>query len=217
LDNADWYVDERVRNGERDTYCQRMHSFIELLRWTGMDLIDAVQFHPEQQLKDEKIGGVVVPVLRYVRQKTGRRGGVEAVIPLDKKLAKSLRSIPMTAKSVIGMPFRYIGNDAKSDTHNWSRRISKLIKLADIGEIPLMCKNGKPALDKFGNRKTTKPDAKMFRHTFAVGELLKGVPEEVVAKMLGHASTDMVRRHYAPWCKRRDDAHIRAVVASRGK
>jgi hypothetical protein len=39
----------------------------------------------------------------------------------------------------------------------------------------------------------------------------------VVAKMLGHSSTEMVRKHYAPWCKRRDDAHIRAVVASRKK
>lgn len=55
----------------------------------------------------------------------------------------------------------------------------------------------------------------MLRHTFAVGELVKGVPEEVVAKMLGHSSTEMVRKHYAPWCKRRDEAHIRAVVASR--
>jgi integrase len=216
LDNADWYVDERVRNGERDVYCKRMHAFLELLRWTGMDIIDAVQFHPAQ-IEDTKVDGVKVSVLRYRRQKTARRGGVEAVIPLTPQVAKKLRSVPSTPKSVDGLPFRYQGNDLKSDVHNWSRRISALIKLADIGEIPLMGKDGRPALDKFGNAETTSPDVKMLRHTFAVGELLKGVAEEVVAKMLGHASTEMIRKHYAPWCKRRDDAHIRAVVASRKK
>lgn len=216
LDNADWYVDDRVKNGERDVYCQRMHTFLELLRWTGMDLIDAVQYRAEQ-IEDTKVDGVRVSVLRYRRTKTARRGGVEAVIPLTSQVAKKLRSVPFTPKSVPGMPFRYVGNDLKSDVHNWSRRISALIKLADIGEIPLMGKDGRPALDKFGNQKTTTPDAKMLRHTFAVGELLKGVSEEVVAKMLGHASTEMIRKHYGPWCKKRDDAHIRAVVASRKK
>ena len=113
------------------------------------------------------------------------------------------------------MPFRYSGNRITSDSHNWSRRIANLIKLADITSIPLMRRDGRPALDRFGNQIATTPDTKMLRHTFAVGELVKGVPEEVVAKMLGHSSTEMVRKHYAPWCKRRDEAHIRAVVASR--
>jgi integrase len=57
----------------------------------------------------------------------------------------------------------------------------------------------------------------MLRHTFAVGELLKGTREEVVAKMLGHASTEMVRKHYAPWCAARDEQHIREVVQNRKK
>jgi integrase len=57
----------------------------------------------------------------------------------------------------------------------------------------------------------------MLRHTFAVGELLKGTREEVVAKMLGHSSTEMVRKHYAPWCAARDDQHIREVVQNRKK
>jgi site-specific recombinase XerD len=210
LDQADWYVDERVRNGERDVYCKRMHNFLELLRWTGMDIIDAVQFHPEL-IEDSKLDGSKVSVLRYTRQKTG----VEAIVPLAANLAKLLRATPSIPKSVAGMPFRYSGNDITSDSHNWSRRIANLIKLADITSIPLMRRDGRPARDKSGNQLTTTPDAKMLRHTFAVGELVKGVPEEVVAKMLGHSSTEMIRKHYAPWCKRRDEAHIRAVVASR--
>jgi len=211
LEQADWYVDERVRNGERDIYCQRMHNFLELLRHTGMDLVDAVLLRPSQQIQDTKIDGTVQSVLRYRRQKTG----VEAVIPLERKVAAKLRATPMAPKSVDGLPFRYQGNDIKSDVHNWGRRIGALVKLAGITTIPLMNQDGTPALDRFGNRQTTTPDAKMFRHTFAVGELVKGVPEEVVAKMLGHKGTDMLRKHYGPWCKERDEAHIRAVVASR--
>lgn len=210
LDQADWYVDERVRNGERDMYCTRLHSFLELLRWTGMDVIDAVQFHAGL-ITDTKVSGATVPVLRYRRQKTG----VEGIIPIEPKLAKRLRSIPMAPKSAPGTVFRYQGNDVKSDVHNWSRRISALIKLANITAIPLMGRDGTPTLDRFGTQQNATPDVKMLRHTFAVGELVKGVPEEVVAKMLGHSSTEMIRKHYAPWCKRRDDAHIQAVLTSR--
>ncbi len=41
-----------------------------------------------------------------------------------------------------------------------------------------------------GEAKTHNPNVKMLRHTFAVGELLKGRKPEVVAKQLGHVDTD---------------------------
>lgn len=54
-------------------------------------------------------------------------------------------------------------------------------------------------------------NVKMFRHTFAVGCLMDGVPKENVARMLGHVGTEMIDAHYAPWVKGLDDAHIRKV------
>ncbi len=77
LEQADWYVDDRVRNGEREVYCTRLHNFIEVLRHTGMDIIDAVQLRPALQITYELVDDDLVPVLRYMRTKTG----VEAVIP----------------------------------------------------------------------------------------------------------------------------------------
>lgn len=211
LEQADWYLDERVRNGERDVYIRRMHACVELLRWTGMDIVDAVLFRPAQQITKTNIDGTIQAVLRYTRQKTD----VEAVIPIDAKLAKTLRSVPAAPKSVEGMPFRYAGNDILSDVHNWGRRISKLFELAKIKSIPLMGRDGKPAVDRYGNQETTKPHTKMLRHSFAVGELVRGVPEEAVAKMLGHIGTDMIRKHYAPWCKTREEAHLRTIISTR--
>jgi integrase len=207
LEQADWYVDNRVRDGEREVYCHRLRQLIELLRQTGMDLIDAVLFTPSVQIKNERIDGDLVPVLRYHRTKTG----VEAVIPLRRVVAEMLEHIPSAPQSLTETPFRYGGTLVKSDVHNWSRRIHKLFELAGITELQLVLKDGRPAFDKSGTAITKPPDAKMFRHTFAVACLLAGMREEAVAKMLGHVSTDMVRRYYAPWCKQRDDAHVREV------
>lgn len=206
--------DHRVRLAERKLYIDRMWSMVEILRWTGMDVIDAVQFRTEQ-IEDVTINGATVSVLRYRRTKTIRKGSIEAAIPLADDLAKRLRSVPISSRSVQGMPFRYVGTDVKTDVHTWARRIKHILTEASVGAIALTCRDGRPALNKFGGPVTKTPDLKMFRHTFAVGELVRGVPEEVVARMMGHVSTDMIRKHYAPWCKRRDEAHILAVLAGR--
>jgi integrase len=42
--------------------------------------------------------------------------------------------------------------------------------------------------------------------------LREGQRPEDVARMLGHVDTLMVRRHYAPWVKELDRAHIGRVV-----
>jgi integrase len=208
LREADGYVDERVGENERRVYCERMHVFLELLRHTGMDLVDAVSLRPKDQIKRERVDGTVVPVLRYLRAKTK----VEAVIPLRSSMAEMLLTTPALPTSVRGMPFRYAGNDIRSDVHNWSRRISKLFDLAEVTEVQLVGKDGRPAVDRYGRPIMKKTNPKMLRHTAAVGWLTEGLREEAVAKMLGHSSTEMVRRHYGPWCKQRDEAHIREVL-----
>jgi hypothetical protein len=70
-------------------------TFLELMRWSGMDLIDAVQFTPNLVDKDG--------VLRYRRQKTD----VLATVPLPDNLVILLRDIPLERDSVgPAQPFR---------------------------------------------------------------------------------------------------------------
>jgi site-specific recombinase XerD len=52
-----------------------------------------------------------------------------------------------------------------------------------------------------------------LRDTFAVDLLQKGVPMEEVSKMLGHTSISITEKHYAPWCKGRQD-RLKALVTA---
>jgi len=45
----------------------------------------------------------------------------------------------------------------------------------------------------------------MFRDTFAVELLLAGVPLDQVSLLLGHSSVKITERHYAPFCKARQE------------
>jgi integrase len=74
-----------------------------------------------------------------------------------------------------------------------------------------------PGRDKHGKPIRKAANAKHFRHTFAVRQLRDGQRPEDVAKMLGHVDTDMIRKHYAPWVKDLDLAHITRVVSMRKK
>jgi len=182
-----------------EVYRERLHAFIELLRWAGMDIGDAIQFRPAMVDADG--------VLRYIRTKTG----IQAVIALESHMIKLLKEITLAPGSICDMPFRYAGNDLASDVHNWSRRIRRILDGAGVTQVQLIEKSGVPAYDRNGNPVMKATNVKMFRHTFAVGWLVAGADKETVAKMLGHTSTDMIDAHYAPWVRGLDDAHIRRV------
>ena len=180
-------------------YRARLDIFIQLLRWTGMDIGDAIQFRPS--MVD------MAGVLRYIRTKTG----IQAVIQLPQHMVELLKEIPLAPGSIPEMPFRYAGNDLASDVHNWSRRIRRVLAGAGVTEVQLVEKSGVPAYDRNGNPITKSTNVKMFRHTFAVGWLMAGGDKETLAKMLGHVGTEMIDAHYAPWVKGLDDAHIRRM------
>jgi integrase len=191
--------DSVARSSDSRVYRERLHIFIELLRWTGMDIGDAVQFR--QSLIDAD------GVLRYVRTKTG----IQAVVPLPAHMVELLKEIPLGPDNLPDMPFRYTGNDLDSDVHNWSRRIGMVLRDAGVVKVQLVEKSGVPAFDRHGNPVMKATNVKMLRHTFAVGWLIAGAPKENVARMLGHVRTDMIDAHYAPWVKGLDDAHIRKM------
>lgn len=54
-----------------------------------------------------------------------------------------------------------------------------------------------------------------FRHSFATDALERGVPEAVVAELLGHSSTQMLYRHYAKLSQRVERLRAGALQARR--
>jgi hypothetical protein len=49
-----------------------------------------------------------------------------------------------------------------------------------------------------------------------VRQLCAGQRPEEVARELGHSGTDLIYRHYAPWVKDMDMAHIARIVRTTG-
>jgi len=87
--------------------------------------------------------------------------------------------------------FFWSGNgDPRSAAKAFQRSYWKLFKLANIQ---------KPD----GTPKRCHPH--MFRDTFAVELLLAGVPLDQLSLLLGHSSVKITERHYAPFCKARQE------------
>ncbi len=162
----------------RATWQQRLTTFVELLRWSGMAPIDAVQWRPE--LVDGE------GVLRYRRQKTGEL----ATVQLPDHLLTLLREIPVERDSVgPGQPFRMKGFTPLSDRITWGKRLIRLFALAGIKEVR----------NELGRMR--KPHPYMFRDTFAVSKLRHGASLYAVAKMLGHSDPTTTAKAYLPWVK----------------
>jgi integrase len=179
---------ENVPALTRQNWKPRLTTFVELLRWSGMSPIDAVQFRHD--LVDAE------GVLRYRRQKTG----VLATSQFPSHVVALLRSIPLERDSLgPEMPFRMKGYDAHSDTVTWRKRLIELFSLAGIEEVRT----------EKGN--VRKPHAQMFRDTFAVWNLRHGATLHEVAKMLGHSNTATTEKSYLPWVKELEVAHIAHV------
>jgi integrase len=180
-------------------YVPRLRVFIQLLLDTGCDVSDAIQYQPTQISRFRIDKKRTIHVFRYRRQKTGQ----EAVLPVREKLVQQLKSVPLEAGSDAAMPFRMRGLDLKMDQKRWSNRVLNVIRAAKVTHVELPDGIKKPA------------NVKQFRHTAAVRWLREGQRVEEVAKMLGHVDTEMVRKHYAPWVKDLDLAHITRVVSVR--
>jgi integrase len=124
LEDVERYEPENVPSMTRANWKQRITTFVELLRWSGMAPIDAVQYRPEWV--DEQ------GVLRYRRQKTGET----ATVQLPEHVMAMLRSVPLEDDSVgSDQPFRMKGFEPKSDRITWSKRLLRLFDLAGIQEV----------------------------------------------------------------------------------
>lgn len=176
---------ENVHAITRAAWTERITAFIELLRWSGMALIDAVQYRPE--LVDAE------GVLRYRRQKTGEL----ATVQLPEHVVTALRNVPLEKASVgPEQPFRMKDYTAHSDTVTWRKRLMKLFSDAGIKQVR----------NDLGKMRAAHPH--MLRDTFAVWNLRHGVPLHAVAAMLGHSDPSTTAKAYLPWVKELEKATI---------
>jgi integrase len=163
---------------------QRLTVFIELMRWSGMAIVDAVQYRPE--LVDDE------GVLRYKRQKTDTL----ATVPLPTHVTALLRNVPVAKGCEADQPFRRKNRVIRADKKLWLYRLQSVFALAGITEVK----------NELGRAR--KPHAHMLRDTFAVWYLRHGSRLQVVSKMLGHAKTATTEQAYLPWVKELEEAYI---------
>jgi len=156
---------------------ERVHALIQLMRWSGLAIRDALTLKRSGLIHDaeKKVYRVVTS-----RHKTG----THVSVPIPERAAKEL----LTALN--GNP-HYIfwsgKGEAESATKNWAKYyIAQLFKAAGIECEGHMMSH-------------------RLRDTFAVDLLQKGVPLEDVSKALGHMSIKTTERSYAKWVKGRQD------------
>lgn len=199
-------VPMNIQPEERGPYEKRLRTFINMLLHTGCDIGDAILFSTENLEKVMVDKRRSVHVYQYKRRKTG----TEAVIPMPNWLVDDLMNVPLLKGSKPELPFKAAKDrDLRWDVKIWAARIDRAIKKSGVKWVKL------PTRDKDGKPERKAANVKQFRHTFAVRQLKAGQRPEDVARMTGHVDAEMIRKHYAPWVKDLNVAHIKRVVAQR--
>lgn len=165
-------IPETITESERQA---KVRALIQLMRWSGLAIRDALTIERSEIIKDKKLYRVVTS-----RQKTG----VHVSVPIPSPVAKELLQVAN------GNP-KYVFWSGNGSTETitktyQTRYIGPLFKAAKIHTRGHMLSH-------------------RLRDTFAVDLLQKGVPLEEVSKLLGHESIRTTERHYAKWVRARQD------------
>lgn len=164
----------------------RVRALIQLMRWSGLAIRDALTLDRSEVQHDEAKG-----IYRIVtsRQKTGTH--VSVPIPAD--VARELLAVTNDNPQ----HFFWTGEGTgQTIAKTWTNRY--LRPLFEAAQIP--CEG-----HMLSHR---------LRDTFAVDLLEKGVPLEEVSKLLGHESIKTTEKHYAKWVKGRQDRLDALVTAT---
>jgi integrase len=174
------------RFGKREDQRERLRGMVFLLKWSGLAIQDAVTLERSQLGADDRL------ILR--RTKTD----VPVILPMQPQIAHFLRRL-LPPNSNERFFFWSGKGKPKSAVANWQRALTRLFELADL---------------KHADGTPKRCHAHMFRHTFAIDMLSKGMPLEDVSRLLGHSSIRTTERYYAPWVKVRADRLEAAVMAT---
>jgi integrase/recombinase XerD len=162
-------VDATYIYGKTAVERQRVRTFVNLMRWSGLAIRDAATLERTQLNNQDR--------LLLSRAKTDEPVFVE--LPHD--VAEELRNIPEGMNP--NPRYFFWSGDGLPETavEDWQRALRRLFKLADL---------------KHADGTPKRCHSHMFRHTFSIHLLDAGVPIESVAVLLGHSSTKTTEKYY---------------------
>ena len=196
---TDWFTDEQFKKlldavylyDKRDKLsaglspnAERLQTLLRLMRYSGLSIGDAATLERERLRDDD--------TLFLYRQKTG----VPVFIPLPNDVAEALRKVPDGPKPNPKYFFWSGNGEKKSTVADWQRAFYRLVELAEI---------------KNPDGSDKRCHLHMIRDTFAVNLLLAGVKLQDVSLLLGHSSTKITEKHYAPFVIERQEYLIEVV------
>lgn len=163
---------------------RRIHALIQLMRWTGLAMQDAVTLKTAALSRDKGSG---LYRIQTHRQKTG----THVSVPIEAQIARELLSVAEL--------------NSNQDYFFWTGNGKVKTALSD---------RGNDLRKLFRNAGFPEGHPHQLRDTFAVHLLQKGVPLEEVSKLLGHESIKTTEKHYAKWVKSRQDRLDMLVTAT---
>jgi integrase/recombinase XerD len=170
---ATYKYDDDMRPDDR--YGQELRALIELMRWSGLRISDALTV-----AKNRIVGNRFT--LRTVKN------GTKLTVVIPDHVVAALHALP----SRPGVDPRYFfwsgRSEIKSLTGQWQRklgRLNKYLSMVDYESRPLQF------------------HSHQLRDTFAVSHLLAGTSMQDLSSMLGHKSVRVTEKHYAPWVPER--------------
>jgi integrase/recombinase XerD len=153
----------------------RLHALVNLMRWSGLSITDAVTLGRDRLGADNR--------LELHRTKTGN----PVYLLLRPEIAEELRNVPPGPDAHPDYFFGSGRGKKNKAASTWQKALRKLWKLV---RPPLVLK------DRDGKRLA--PKSHMLRNTFAVELLKKKVSLDHVAVLLGD-NPETVREHYFKW------------------
>lgn len=162
----------------------RVRALIQLMRWSGLAIRDALTLKREEITHDKSAGLYSIVTSR---QKTG----THVSVPIPPDVAREVLAV---ANGNAVCMFWSGNGDEESATKNWAKYLARLFDDAKITS---------------GHMRSHR-----LRDTFAVDLLQKGVPLEEVSKLLGHESIKTTEKSYAKWIKARQDRLNSLVIGT---
>ena len=170
---ATYKYDADMRQDDR--YGQELRALIELMRWSGLRISDALTV-----AKDRIVGNRFA--LRTIKN------GTKLTVILPDHVVTALHALPIRP-TVDPRYFFWSGkSEIKSLTGQWQRKLGRLNKYLSMVDY-----DGRPL--QFHSHQ--------LRDTFAVEHLLAGTSMQDLSGMLGHKSVRVTEKYYAPWVPER--------------